>query len=73
VHGVSSSIVATHDYDWISIDFQCEVVAPFWDFAGMAGEEPAAAPNLIHVATVDILGGIKLTRERPAWLAPCEK
>jgi hypothetical protein len=69
VHGVSSSIVATHDYDWIGIDLQCEIVAPFRDFAGMTGEKPATPPNLVNVAPIDFLGRVKLARQRPAGSA----
>ena len=68
VERVDALVVAADDDDRVRVDVEDEVVARALDLAGVAGEEPVAAPDALEVELVDARIGLELALERVAGL-----
>ncbi len=68
VERVDALVVAADDDDRVRVDVEDEVVARALDLAGVAGEEPVAAPDALEVELVDARVGLELALERVAAL-----
>lgn len=66
MEGVETFWAAADDDDGIGVDLEGEVVAHSRNFAGVAGEEPALAPDGRQILAVDVVVAIKLAGQRPA-------
>jgi hypothetical protein len=70
VDGVDGAVLVADDEDGIGVDVEGEVVAGRWDLAGVAGEEPAFAPDGFEVVAIDLRIGIEGAEEAEVgWLA----
>ena len=68
VERVDLLVVATDDDDRVGVHVEDEVVARALHLTGVAGEEPAAAPDALQVELVDSGIGLELARQRVAGL-----
>src|SRR5688500_14550227 len=60
------AVLAPDHDDGIGVDLQREPVAGISDLAGVAGEQPAPAPDLLDISPVDRLVAMERARQRPA-------
>jgi len=69
VETANDTVFAADDDKGISVDLESKVIPRLRNFATMSGKKPATPPDPIKVGAINILSGVKLTRQRTPRLA----